>query len=236
LYRVEVKGLEHVTAKGRKSLIVANHTSFLDAPLLSAFLPDRAGFAINTQMAKQWWVKPAFALYDLCPIDPGNALALRGLVDMLRKGRKVVIFPEGRITVTGGLMKIYEGPAAVAQMARGHIAPFSRLKGKLPTIWFPKITITFLPPIDAKAPEGLRGTALRESQAEHLYDVMTDTQFRTSPIDVTLWDALLAARDLHGGNRKILEDIQRNPLTYDRIVLGAFILGRKLAGLPMPPW
>ena len=51
-YRVEVKGLEHLDAAGRKALIVANHTSLLDGPLLSAFLPEKASFAINTQMAK----------------------------------------------------------------------------------------------------------------------------------------------------------------------------------------
>lgn len=241
LYRVEVKGIENVTARGRRSLIVANHTSFLDGPLLSAFLPERAGFAINTQMAKRWWVKPAFGLFDLCPIDPTNPLALRGLVDMLKKGRKVVIFPEGRITVTGGLMKIYEGPAAVANMARGHLVPvriegahltpFSRLAGKLPTVWFPKITITFLPPVKADAPEGLRGSALRDYQAEHLYDVMTDSQFKTAPINETLWHALLDARALHGGHHKVIEDIQRAPLTYDRIVLGSLILGRKISAV-----
>ncbi|NMD08588.1 MAG: MFS transporter [Phyllobacteriaceae bacterium] len=241
LYRVEVKGIENVTARGRRSLIIANHTSLLDGPLLSAFLPERAAFAINTQMAKRWWVKPAFALFDLCPIDPGNPLALRSLVEQLKKGRKVVIFPEGRITVTGGLMKVYEGPAAVAQMARGHLVPvriegaqltpFSRLAGKLPTVWFPKITITFLPPVDCKAPEGLRGTALREYQAEHLYDVMTDSQFKTAPVNETLWQSLLDARDLHGPSHKVIEDIQRAPLSYDRIVLGSFILGRKIAAI-----
>jgi len=241
LYRVEVKGIENLTAKGRRSLIVANHTSFLDGPLLSAFLPERAGFAINTQMAKRWWVKPAFALFDLCPIDPANAMALRSLVDMMRRGRRVVIFPEGRITVTGGLMKIYEGPAAVAQMARGHVipvridgahlTPFSRLAGKLPTVLFPKITITFMPPIQWKAPENLKGAALREYQAEHLYDVMTDSQFKTAPINETLWQSLLDARKLFGGNSRILEDIQRTPITYNRIILGGFLLGRKIAGL-----
>jgi acyl-[acyl-carrier-protein]-phospholipid O-acyltransferase/long-chain-fatty-acid--[acyl-carrier-protein] ligase len=241
LYRVEVKGIENVTLRGRRSLLIANHTSFLDGPLLSAFLPERAGFAINTQMARRWWVKPAFALFDLCPIDPGNPLALRGLVDMLKKGRRVVIFPEGRITVTGGLMKVYEGPAAVAQMARGHLipvridgahlTPFSRLAGKLPTIWFPKITITFLKPIDLRAPEGLRGAALREYQAEHLYDVMTDSQFKTAPINETLWQSLLDARNLFGGRTRVLEDIQRAPITYDRLIMGSLILSRKIAAV-----
>ncbi len=243
LYRVEVKGIEHVTARGRRSLIVANHTSLLDGPLLSAFLPERAAFAINTQMAKRWWVKPAFALFDLCPIDPGNPLALRSLVDQLKKGHKVVIFPEGRITVTGGLMKIYEGPAAVAQMARGHLVPvriegaqltpFSRLAGTMPRVWFPKITITFLPPVDSKPAAELKGSALREQQAEHLYDVMTDAQFRTAPLNETLWQTLLRARQLHGGGKKVLEDINRIPASYDRLVLGSFILGRKInAAIP----
>jgi acyl-[acyl-carrier-protein]-phospholipid O-acyltransferase/long-chain-fatty-acid--[acyl-carrier-protein] ligase len=241
LYRVEIKGIENVTARGRRSLIVANHTSFLDGPLLSAFLPERAAFAINTQMAQRWWVKPAFALFDLCPIDPSNAMALRGLVDMLRRGRKVVIFPEGRITVTGGLMKIYEGPAAVAQMARGHLVPvriegaqltpFSRLSGIMPRKLFPKITITFLPPVDCKAPDGLKGAALRQQQAEHLYDVMTEAQFRTAPLDETLWTTLLRARQLHGGGKKVLEDINRTPTSYNRLVLGSFVLGRKIAAL-----
>ena len=241
VYRVEVRGLDNLEAAGRKALIVANHTSFLDGPLLSAFLPERAGFAINSQMAKRWWVKPAFALYDLCPIEPGNAMALRGLVDMLKKGERVVIFPEGRITVTGGLMKIYEGPGAVAEMARAKIlpvridgaqfSPFSRLLGVYPRKLFPKITLTFLPPVKSDAPEGLKGAALREYQAEKLYTVMTDMVFRSSNIDQTFWQALLDARRAYGGKRIILEDIQRTPISISRLILGSFILGRKLAAL-----
>ncbi len=238
-YKVEVKGLQHLEKAGRKTLIVANHTSLLDGPLLSAFLPERAAFAINTEMAKKWWVKPAFALFDLCPIDPGNPLALRSLVTELKKGHRVVIFPEGRLTTTGGLMKIYEGPGAVAEMAGGKIlpvrisgaqySPFSRLKGKLPIRWFPKITLTFLPPVEMDSPKELKGAALRERQAEKLYDVMTDMVFRTANIDRTLWDGLLDARGVYGKKKIIFEDIQRQPMNYHRLMLGAFILGKKIA-------
>jgi acyl-[acyl-carrier-protein]-phospholipid O-acyltransferase / long-chain-fatty-acid--[acyl-carrier-protein] ligase len=241
LYKVEVKGIENYHKAGRKTLIVANHTSLLDGPLISAFLPERAAFAINTQMAKRAWVKPAFALTDLCPIDPTNPMALRSLVNELKKGKRVVIFPEGRLTVTGGLMKIYEGPGAVAEMAGGKVLPvrisgaqyskFSRLKDKLPLRWFPKITLTFMPAIEMDSPKDLKGSALREHQAEKLYDVMTDMVFKTQEIDITLWQALLSARKVFGGKKIILEDIQRQPITYDRLVLGAFILGSKLAAL-----
>lgn len=240
-YRVEVRGAENLEAAGRRALIVANHTSLLDGPVLSAFLPEQASFAINTEMAKKWWVKPAFALFELCPMDPGNPMTLRTLVDALKRGRRVVIFPEGRITVTGSLMKIYEGPGAVAAMARAKIlpvridgaqfSPFTRLRGVYPRRLFPKITLTFLPPVASESPEELKGAALREYQAEKLYTVMTDMVFRSSNSDQTMWDALLDAKAAYGGHRVILEDIQRAPMSISRLVLGAFILGRKLAGL-----
>jgi acyl-[acyl-carrier-protein]-phospholipid O-acyltransferase/long-chain-fatty-acid--[acyl-carrier-protein] ligase len=241
LYRVEVKGLEHYKAAGRRAVIVANHTSLLDGPLLSAFLPDRSTFAINSHMAKRWWVKPAFALFDLAPIDPGNPLALRTLVDAVKRGSRVVIFPEGRLTITGALMKIYEGPGAIAQMADAKVlpvridgaqfSPFSRMQGKLRLRWFPKITVTFLPPVKFDSPPDLRGSALREYQANKLYDVMTDMVFATSNADQTLFDALLDARAIHGGGHRVVEDIQRKPTSYDRIIMGSFILGRRMAKL-----
>jgi acyl-[acyl-carrier-protein]-phospholipid O-acyltransferase/long-chain-fatty-acid--[acyl-carrier-protein] ligase len=239
LYRVEVKGMENFRAAGRKAVIVANHSSYLDGPLLSAFLPERASFAINSHVAKTWWAKPSFALFNMIPIDPTNPMALRLLVDELKKGRKVVIFPEGRLTVTGALMKVYEGPGAIAQMAKARVlpvridgalyTPFSRMRGKLRLRWFPKITITFLPPVKFDAPEGLRGAALRQRQADKLYDVMADMVFRTSNIDRTLFQSLLDARHTHGRGHIVLEDIQRNPASYDRLVMGAFILGRRMA-------
>ena len=52
LYRVEAKGLENYRAAGRKAVIIANHSSFLDGPLLSAFLPERASFAINSHSTR----------------------------------------------------------------------------------------------------------------------------------------------------------------------------------------
>lgn len=239
LYRVEVKGLENFKAAGRKAVIIANHTSFLDGPLLSAFMPERASFAINTHVMQSWWAKPSALLFKMIPLDPTSPMALRVLVDELKKGHKVVIFPEGRLTVTGALMKVYEGPGAIAEMARARVlpvridgaiyTPFSRMRGKLRLRWFPKITITFLPPVKFEGPDGLRGAELRRHQADKLYDVMTDMVFRTSNIDRTLFDALLDARHTHGGSHKVLEDINRTPSTFDKLVMGSFILGRRMA-------
>ena len=134
LNRVEVIGLENYKAAGDRAVIVANHTSFIDGPLLGCFLPKRANFAINTFTSNNWWAKPAFALFDLLPIDPTNPMSTRTLVQELQKDRHVVIFPEGRITVTGALMKVYEGPGTIAHMADAPVLPI-RIDGAQRTIF-----------------------------------------------------------------------------------------------------
>ena len=62
MYKVEVTGLENYKSAGKKVLIIANHTSFLDPLLLGVFLPNNITFAINTQMSQRWWLKPFLRL------------------------------------------------------------------------------------------------------------------------------------------------------------------------------
>jgi acyl-[acyl-carrier-protein]-phospholipid O-acyltransferase / long-chain-fatty-acid--[acyl-carrier-protein] ligase len=55
--------------------------------------------------------------------------------------------------------------------------------------------------------------------------------FELARTRVTLFQALLRARDAKGGKFKILEDHERKPLSYDDIIRAAFALGGKLQGL-----
>ena len=50
----------------------------------------------------------------------------------------------------------------------------------------------------------------------------------------TLFEALLDARDRLGGERIVVEDSERAPVSYDRLILEATILGRKLEKLSAP--
>jgi acyl-[acyl-carrier-protein]-phospholipid O-acyltransferase/long-chain-fatty-acid--[acyl-carrier-protein] ligase len=66
----------------------------------------------------------------------------------------------------------------------------------------------------------------RAAAGRQLYDVMSDMIFETSNPDRTLYEALLDARDIHGGKAQVVEDIKREPLSYSRLLIGTKALGR----------
>lgn len=241
LYKVEVKGLENYDAAGERVIVVPNHTSFLDGVLLAAFLPGKLSFAMYSGYAKKWWVKPVTLFVEIFAIEPANPFSLKSIIKYVRQDKKMVIFPEGRITVTGALMKIYEGPGMIADKAEGALlpvlidgaqyTPFSRLKGRVYIKWFPKITLTIFPAERLTVSSELRGRQRRQIIGEQLYQMMANTLFMGNRIDVTLFEGLLQAKTIHGGAHKIVEDINRQPLTYQRLILGSILLGKKLAKL-----
>lgn len=238
-YRVEVTGLENLAKAGERAVLVVNHVSFLDGILLGTFLPGKPMFAINTQMAEKWWVKPFLSIVDAFPLDPTNPMATKAMIKAVKEGRHCVIFPEGRITITGALMKVYEGPGMVADKSDADIVPiridgaqystFSRLRGKIRLRWFPKISITILEPRRFKVNEEIRGRARRQQIGNALYDEMSSMVFETCNHDQTLFSALIDAQTVFGKNAEVVEDIERKPLTYKRLIAGSFVLGRHLA-------
>jgi acyl-[acyl-carrier-protein]-phospholipid O-acyltransferase/long-chain-fatty-acid--[acyl-carrier-protein] ligase len=240
-YRVELRGREHLDGLGDRVLIVVNHVSFLDAALLMAFVDETPVFAINTEIAKRWWVKPLGRLADMFALDPANPLATKTLVAKVREGRPCVIFPEGRISVTGALMKIYAGPAWIADKTAATIvpvridgaerSPFSRLtQGQVRRRLFPKIRITIVPPRRLELDGALRGKARRRAASLQLYEIMSDMVFRTQDLGRTLVEAVFRARAIHGGGFAIVQDPTGDGVSYTKLLLGSLALGAKLAG------
>ncbi len=238
LYKVEICGIENYHAAGKRVMIVANHTSYLDALLLAVFLPDNITFAINTYVAKTWWVRPFLVFVKVFPMDPTNPLSSKALIRYLQKDNIAVIFPEGRITVTGALMKIYDGPGLVADRADANVlpiridgaqyTPFSRMGGRVRRRWFPKIRINILAARKVSPGAVVEGRDRRQVAGQLLADLMTNMMFETSNYRRTLFSALLDARAVHGGSHVVMEDIQRKPCTYNQLIARCLVIGNGL--------
>lgn len=237
-YRVEVRGMENFKKAGKRSVIVANHVSYIDPPLLAVYLPEKLTFAINTQIAQLSWVKPFLSVVRTHPVDPSSPMALKSLIDVVKQDKKIAIFPEGRISSTGSLMKIYEGPGMIADKSDATILPihidgpqythFSKI-GKLTGFrLFPKITITILPPEKVASSDGPSGRERRKMISQRLYNIMSDMCFESSDYQKTLYQSLIDSGKAHGMNKIIAEDLDGNQLTYRQLMTKSFALGALL--------
>jgi acyl-[acyl-carrier-protein]-phospholipid O-acyltransferase/long-chain-fatty-acid--[acyl-carrier-protein] ligase len=233
---VEVRGIEHYRAAGARVLILPNHVSLLDPALVALFLPEPPLFAVNLFVARLWWwVRPFLALMRTWPVDPTNPFAMKGLIAELKNDGHCVVFPEGRISTTGGLMKIYDGAAMLADRTGATLLPlridgpqFSRasyLAGKFPLRWFPKVTLTFLPPRSVEIPKDVRGRKRRELVQIFLSDLMRESAFQAMDHRKTLFQALLDARRLYGRKRVVAVDASRRNVDYNGMITASLVLG-----------
>ena len=240
LYHLEVRGLENVPPAGTRMVIAPNHVSLIDGPILHAVLPVDAVFAVDTGIAKAWWAKPFMALIRAYTLDPTSPLATRHLVNLVKSGDPLVIFPEGRVTVTGSLMKVYDGAAMIADKGDAVVMPV-RIEGaqrstlsylkpwQVKKSWFPKVTVTFLPPVKLAIDETLRGRPRRLAAGAALQDVMTNAFVQNAALDRTLFEGLVAAYRNWDTGKPAIEDPVTGGLSYRKLILGAQVLGRKIA-------
>lgn len=240
LFRVEVTGAEHLKNAGPGSVIAINHVSFLDAPLIMALLDNDPVFAVDAGIAERWWIKPFLKLVRAFPLDPTRPLATRDLIKLVQQGEQLVIFPEGRITVTGSIMKIYDGSALVADKAGAQVVPvriegleqtpFSRLTtDQTRKRLFPKVRVTILPPKRIEVDPELFGRKRRRAAGAALYDIMSDLMFATAHSGQTVYQAVEEAAVRLGKGRIVVEDPLGTSLSYRKLLLGAKLLGASLA-------
>ncbi|NRB10686.1 MAG: acyl-[ACP]--phospholipid O-acyltransferase [Rickettsiaceae bacterium] len=241
MYKVEVKGMENYEKSGDRTVIIANHLSYIDPPLIASYVTHNLIFAINLSISKVWWVKPFLKIGKALPVETDNPMAIKMLIKEVQKNQKVAIFPEGRISITGSLMKIYEGPGMIADKANANILPI-RIEGTQFTIFSKindimckgislrrKITITILPPVKFTPPENLTNSKERRKYlGQALYDVMSEMMFEGANYKTTLFQNLINASKLHGRHKKVARDMDNN-LNFGNILLKSFILGKLIS-------
>ena len=224
-------------------LVVANHESFLDGLLLGLFLPMDPVFVVHTGVARNPFFRLLLSLVDYLAVDPTSPMAMKKVIRLLESGRPVVIFPEGRITTTGSLMKVYDGPAFVAAKTGATVLPvrldgasrsyFSRVSGRYPKSLFPRIAITVLPTTKIAMPEAGSAKERRHRAGEAMRRLMQEMIFASRP-QQTLFDALCDAAEIHGRSRRLVEDMKQIEYSYGDLLKMAFALGRIVARITRP--
>ena len=241
-FRIDIE-VQQADFSHQRLLVVANHESFLDGLLIGLFLPIDPVFVVHTGIANSFFFRLLLSQVDYLAVDPTSPMAMKKVIRLIESGRPVVIFPEGRITLTGSLMKVYDGPAFVAAKTGATVIPvrldgasrsyFSRLSGKYPKEIFPKIRLTVLPERHFPMPEAATAKLRRRKSGEAMRRLMQEMIFASRPKQ-TLYSALCDAAEIFGKRRRLIEDVKQIEYSYNDLLKMALILSRQVERLTAP--
>ncbi|NMC20011.1 MAG: 1-acyl-sn-glycerol-3-phosphate acyltransferase, partial [Thermogutta sp.] len=123
-FRIRYSGSEAIPRTG-PVLIVSNHQSHLDPPLIGAGVPRTTSYLARQSLFRSRLFSRLLRSYGAIPLDlEGNPLAgLRESLRRLKSGDALLIFPEGTRTPHGDLQPFERGFTALARRSQAAIVP-----------------------------------------------------------------------------------------------------------------
>jgi len=179
-HRRRAEGAEHIPEEGG-ALIVANHQSYLDIPLISSTTRRHVAFVARDTLADSRVLK--FVMRECGAVlirrGVGDRAALRAMQEHLDRGDLVAIFPEGTRSADGSVGEFRGGALLAARKARVPIVP-AAIRG-MHGVWprerrLPgpgRLGIRFSAPVDPRAPgalEAVRGAVVASAGSYEAVD------------------------------------------------------------------
>ena len=236
LYRFRIWNAEALRTPG-PVLLLPNHVSWWDWLLIGVCLEKDWRVVTSSEGAQTSWLhKMVMVNSRTFPVDMNSPYALKRMAEYLQGGGRLVLFPEGRISRTGSLMKLFDGTGFLILKTRAKvITAYIRGAPCLPLSpnpnrkkWFPRLEVHFssvltLPRLGHQSATGARGLL-----TEWLRDRMVEQQFR---VEMEFGPATVPAAIYKAARPRlkqvILQDASMQKLTYRRLLLGASLLGER---------
>lgn len=128
--KIEVRGLEYLQP-GRNYIIMSNHASNLDPPVLIPVIPGRCSVLVKKELFRIPVLGTGMKQAHLVPVDRSDQEAaiqsVRKAVDVLREGRHMLIYPEGTRSSDGRLLPFKKGPFHLAMDSGVAVVPVTIL-------------------------------------------------------------------------------------------------------------
>ncbi len=154
-FRLKIYGLKHF--RPGAGLIVANHSSFYDPPVLSISCPEEVHFLAKESLFRIPLLGRLIHTLNTHPIskDTSDMAVFKKIVELLQKKNKVILFPEGKRSPDGQIQPFQRGLGFLAVKAKCSVFPaylhgvFEAwpISSKFPRPWG-KITCVFGSPIE----------------------------------------------------------------------------------------
>lgn len=217
-------------------LLLPNHVSWLDWLFLGVLLEDDWRFVTNSKTAElSWFHRKMMVNRRTFPVDPTSPYAAKRMAEFLGKGGRLVLFAEGRISLTGSLMKFFDGTGFLVQKTGAKVITcYLRNASRVLwvrhsgwTQWFPRVSAHFSVAHEVPVPLGVSHGVARQRMTSWLRDAALAQQVAVErehgPAHV-LEAVVEAARSLPG--KIVLEDATFQALTYRRLMVGVDVLSQ----------
>ena len=154
--RIRASGLSHMKS-GERYVLVANHASYLDGPLLFAAIPARVGYVVKGELAANPFIAPllrALGVEFVNRLDHERSVAdAASLAARLARGDALGFFPEGTLHRMPGLLPFRLGAFSAAVEGGAHVVPVT-ITGTRSALrdgqWIPRpgtVSVRIAPPI-----------------------------------------------------------------------------------------
>ena len=219
-------------------LLIPNHVSWLDWLFLWSTLPGEWKFVTSSITAQTTFLHKLIMVNRWTfPIDTNSPYAVKRMAEFLQAGGRLVLFAEGRLSLTGTLMKLFDGTGFLLFKTHAKVITcYLRGAKRLPLspnedqkVLFPKVEAHFsqvqIPPVI----HDMSTTHAREVLTSWLRAKLLEQQFEVEMEfgpDTVLGAICETARMMPG--KPILEDAFRQVLKYRRLLVGADILAQEL--------
>lgn len=157
VFKVNVTGLHHLNNLKKPYIVIANHISYVEPPLLGGLLPGRYMFPINPLAGEMLAVRLTEIFWEKLPMSPDQPMMLKPFIKGLRHGRNGIIFPEGQRNPHTQIGKVFPGVNLAINLTNAKILPIyiegtqyhvtSRFKSFLPKRMMPRIQVHIGAPI-----------------------------------------------------------------------------------------
>jgi acyl-[acyl-carrier-protein]-phospholipid O-acyltransferase/long-chain-fatty-acid--[acyl-carrier-protein] ligase len=241
LYGYKIFNEEALTAPG-PVLLLSNHVSWWDWLLLGVCLDSDWRFVTSLEGANVSWLhRKIMVNRRTFPVDMNSPYAVKRMAEYLQTGGRLALFPEGRLSRTGSLMKLYEGTGFLLHKTRPKvITAFIRNACRLPLSpnpnckqWFPRISLHFSAVQTAPATAAISSNEARKRLTNWLRDRMIEQQFEAA---MTLGPQTLPAAIFEAGHmhrKKVaIQDVTMQEITYRQLAIGSRALARRWSTLP----
>lgn len=126
LVKVKVSGLENIP-DNENVIFTPNHQSYLDIFILFKYLPCSFEFIIMRKLFKVPFIGDYITRAGFLSLDrkdrKKSIRTIHKIVDLLKKGRSFVIFPEGKLTKDGNMGEFGRGTSIIIQRSRKPVVP-----------------------------------------------------------------------------------------------------------------